>query len=271
MKRNRIGHVMAVLGIGVIGAGTFGAGTAWAATTTTPGTTIFVGNLGQSSLSNFQEAHGSCDASNNGWHFIVNQLGATTTLGVEDLPATITITFSDGSQVAAGLQKLVSQTSHYINTTAHQSDGVYPTAASLTFSPGPGGDIKEYGNFNLSHSPCEFPGTTTPTTEAPTTSAAPTTSEAPTTIKAPTTAASVTPSSDATPPSNDTTAVIVASQAPVPPAAGALSEAPVLTPPPVAVLPSTGSTSISLQLLVGFLLTLGGTVMVIRSRRTADA
>jgi LPXTG-motif cell wall-anchored protein len=143
-------------------------------------------NIGQASLDEFLGAHGNkCDAANNGWHFIINGLGTgSNTLEAADLPSAIAISFSDGHTHPAAFDKLSGSTAHYINTADHQADGVYPMSASLTF-PTPT-DVIEYGNFVLSHIPCEFNTATTTTTTAATT----TTTTAPTTTT--TTAATTT-------------------------------------------------------------------------------
>ncbi len=143
-----------------------------------PGSSVTVNNVP------FSSAGQSCDPTRDGWHFIMNQLEypVGSVIDSNDF-GPLMITYSDGSSGVGAFTDLSgSNTTHFLsNDPAHQTGNFTVTSVTMTFPAGT--DITGYGNFVLSHPPCE-----TVTTEAPTT----TTTEALTTTTtkavAPTTA-----------------------------------------------------------------------------------
>src|SRR5688500_8701432 len=118
---------------------------------------------------------GDCDPNNNGWHFIITQLSSCA-----QAPATITVTWNDGSEVVP-LQSCNNSTAHYLNTTH-----IYSTLVSACTTIYDGSS----GRFVLRHVPCERRTPTTTPTRTPTFTRTPT--NTPTSTRTPTSTATST-------------------------------------------------------------------------------
>ncbi len=161
MRFLHFGHAVLGVGLGLVAFGTIG-GNSVSATSIPANRTIFVRNIDATwTVEQFLDEHGNkCDPSNNGWHFILNGLDPSP-VDPNNLAATMTINFSDSSSSTAARTAVNNQTAHYLNSTSHQSDGVYPLSAYLVF---PNNVVTSYNNFVISHIPCQFNSTTTTTT-----------------------------------------------------------------------------------------------------------
>ena len=89
------------------------------------------------------------------WHFVINQIDVEA-----NAPATIHVTWANGSSADLTLAKFTGGVAHYFSF-ANLNSTV--TSATATIYDG------WSGSFNLSHGPCGTPTTTTTTTTTPTT------------------------------------------------------------------------------------------------------
>jgi hypothetical protein len=163
------------------------------------------------------------------WHFVINQIDVEA-----NAPATIHVTWANGSSADLTLAKFTGGVAHYFSF-ANLNSTV--TSATATIYDG------WSGSFNLSHGPCGTPTTTTTTTTTPTTTTTTptTTTTTPTTTTTTPTTTTTTPTTTTTTPTTTTTTPTTTTTTPgggggggttttTPPA----STTPITTPPIVA-------------------------------------
>jgi hypothetical protein len=198
-----------------------------------------------------------CDDGNDGWHFVLSGIvvAGGTTLDAADVPTTMSIHFSNGDDRTAGFVKVTGGVAHYLNSTDHQNDGVYPVSGSLTL-PTPT-DIVSYSRFNLSHIPCSFPGTTTTVAETTTTVAATTTTQAATTTTVAATTTTQAATTTTQPATTTTVAATTTTTVPVT-VSSVAQEAPGITTTTVPATTTTARATTTSQVLSNALPTTGG-------------
>lgn len=147
------------------------------------------------------------------WHFVINQISDPTLA-----PASIEVTWANGSGQVVPLEKFTGQVAHY-TTTAHQDSTVVSATTTI---------YAEWdGQFNLSHGPCGEP-TPTPT---PTPTATPTPTPTPEPTPSPTPTPTVTPTPTPEPtPSPTPTPTNTPTSTPTPTATPTMTPTPTITP-----------------------------------------